>query len=56
MLVEGDGRETLNALAGSEEKIEGNWAKEDEILDDKWIQQSRKKGQERRCTCFFFFS
>ena len=47
MLVEGDGRETLNALAGSEEKIEGNWAKEDEILDDKWIQQSRKKGQER---------
>ncbi|XP_020221189.1 uncharacterized protein LOC109803920 [Cajanus cajan] len=46
-LVEGDGRETLNALAGSEQKLEGIWHKEDEILDDKWVQQSRKKGQER---------
>jgi len=48
-LSEGYGRETLNALgAGSDEKIEGNWRKEDEILDDKWVQQSRKRGQERR--------
>ncbi|TKY45068.1 Mitochondrial metalloendopeptidase OMA1 [Spatholobus suberectus] len=47
MLVEGDGRETLSALAGSGEKVEGNWHKEDEILDDKWVQQSRQKGQER---------
>ncbi|KAL2334518.1 hypothetical protein Fmac_015731 [Flemingia macrophylla] len=46
-LVEGDGRETLNALAGSEQKVEANWHREDEILDDKWVQQSRKKGQER---------
>jgi len=47
-LSEGYGRETLNALAtGSDEKSEGNWHKEDEILDDKWVQQSRKKGQEK---------
>ncbi|WVZ15891.1 hypothetical protein V8G54_013457 [Vigna mungo] len=47
-LSEGHGRETLDALAaGSGDKIEGNWHKEDEILDDKWIQQSRKKGQEK---------
>ncbi|XP_061358676.1 mitochondrial metalloendopeptidase OMA1 [Gastrolobium bilobum] len=47
MMVEGDGRETLSALAGNEGKIEGKWNREDEILDDKWVQQSRKKGQER---------
>ncbi|RDX89759.1 hypothetical protein CR513_28474, partial [Mucuna pruriens] len=47
MMVEGDGRETLSALAGNEEKVEGNWHKEDEILDDKWVHQSRQKGQER---------
>ncbi|XP_027358549.1 uncharacterized protein LOC113867428 [Abrus precatorius] len=46
-MVEGDGRETLNALVGTEEKVAGRWHKEDEILDDKWVQQSRKKGQER---------
>ncbi|CAJ1952553.1 unnamed protein product [Sphenostylis stenocarpa] len=44
----GDGRDTLNALAaGGDEKIERNWHKEDEILDDKWVHQSRKKGQEK---------
>ncbi|KAK7319720.1 hypothetical protein RJT34_04445 [Clitoria ternatea] len=47
MLVEGDGRETLRALTGSDEKVEGMWHKEDEILDDRWVQKSRKKGQER---------
>lgn len=49
MVVEGDdGHETLNALAsGSEGKVEGNWSREDEILDDRWVQQSRKKGQEK---------
>lgn len=26
---------------------EGSWGKADEILDDKWVQQSRKKGQEK---------
>ncbi|XP_059449947.1 mitochondrial metalloendopeptidase OMA1 [Corylus avellana] len=36
--------ETLMAL---KEREEGKWFKEDEILDDKWVQQSRKKGQER---------
>ncbi|KAM7494577.1 hypothetical protein LguiB_029186 [Lonicera macranthoides] len=36
--------ETLAALS---ESAEGQWAKEDEILDDKWVQQSRKKGQEK---------
>lgn len=47
MMVEENGRETLNALAGNDGKIEGNWLKEDEILDDKWVQQSRKKGREK---------
>lgn len=49
IVVEGnDGHETLNALAsGSEGKVEGNWNREDEILDDRWVQQSRKKGQEK---------
>jgi hypothetical protein len=36
--------ETLMAL---KEREEGKWFKEDEILDDKWVQQCRKKGQER---------
>ncbi|KAL5130875.1 Mitochondrial metalloendopeptidase OMA1 [Glycine soja] len=47
MLVEEDGRETLSALVGSEEKVEGSWHKEDKILDDKGVQQRWKKGQER---------
>ncbi|KAG4967775.1 hypothetical protein JHK87_033426 [Glycine soja] len=47
MLVEEDGRETLSALVGSEEKVEGSWHKEDKILDDKCVQQRWKKGQER---------
>ncbi|KAK1399612.1 Mitochondrial metalloendopeptidase OMA1 [Heracleum sosnowskyi] len=38
------GDQTLTVLT---ESAEGNWSKEDEILDDKWVQQSRKKGQER---------
>ncbi len=41
---EGRSQETLMALKESEE---GKWFKDDEILDDKWVQQSRKKGQER---------
>lgn len=44
----GGERETLMALIGNrEENAEGMWPKEDEILDDKWVQQSRKKGEER---------
>ncbi|KAM3736406.1 hypothetical protein ACB098_10G161500 [Castanea mollissima] len=42
--LEARGNETLMALKDSEE---GKWSKEDEILDDSWVQQSRKKGQER---------
>lgn len=38
------GDQTLISLT---ESAEGNWSKEDEVLDDKWVQQSRKKGQEK---------
>ncbi|KAL8148188.1 mitochondrial metalloendopeptidase OMA1 [Apium graveolens] len=38
------GNQTLMVLT---ESAEGNWSKDDEILDDKWVQQSRKKGKER---------
>ncbi|XP_059304903.1 mitochondrial metalloendopeptidase OMA1 [Lycium ferocissimum] len=39
------GHETLMALSDS--YPEAKWNKEDEILDDSWVQQSRKKGQEK---------
>lgn len=42
---EADGLETMMAL--SDTTVEGKWNKEDEILDDKWVQQSRKKGKEQ---------
>ncbi|KAA8533811.1 hypothetical protein F0562_031328 [Nyssa sinensis] len=35
--------ETLMALS---ESVQGKWHKEDEILDDSWVQQSRKKCKE----------
>lgn len=38
------GDQTLTVLLDS---AEGHWSKEDEVLDDKWVQQSRKKGEER---------
>ncbi|GLU20977.1 hypothetical protein SLE2022_371480 [Rubroshorea leprosula] len=42
------GHDTILALSeGGEGKAETEWHHEDEILDDKWVQQSRKKGQER---------
>ncbi|GLT76748.1 hypothetical protein SLA2020_483880 [Shorea laevis] len=42
------GHDTLLALSkGGEGKLETEWHREDEILDDKWVQQSRKKAQER---------
>ncbi|XP_038877447.1 mitochondrial metalloendopeptidase OMA1 [Benincasa hispida] len=45
---EGSGRETLMALRDSgAEKLEGKWYREDEIHDDKWVEHSRKKGQEK---------
>ncbi|XP_057433696.1 mitochondrial metalloendopeptidase OMA1-like [Lotus japonicus] len=42
-----NGRKALHVLAGNEGKVEGKWHREDEILDDKWVQQSRKKGKEQ---------
>ncbi|KAL7183922.1 hypothetical protein ACSBR2_026154 [Camellia fascicularis] len=39
-----DGIEALVALSESKE---GKWYRDDEILDDKWVQKSRKKGKER---------
>ncbi|XP_052206782.1 uncharacterized protein LOC127811109 [Diospyros lotus] len=40
----GGGLETLVALT---ETAEGKWHRKDEILDEKWVQESRQKGQER---------
>ncbi|XP_010529777.1 PREDICTED: uncharacterized protein LOC104806528 [Tarenaya hassleriana] len=43
-------KDTVMALSenASEGTMSGmKWSKEDEILDDKWIQQSRKKGKEK---------
>ncbi|XP_044468976.1 uncharacterized protein LOC123198348 [Mangifera indica] len=46
---EGRAHETLRALSETVEgrNLEGDWHKEDEFLDDKWVQHTRKKGQER---------
>ncbi|KAL1816367.1 hypothetical protein DCAR_0520754 [Daucus carota subsp. sativus] len=41
---ESGGDQTLMVLTDS---AEANWSKEDEVLDDKWVQQSRKKGEEK---------
>lgn len=35
-----------DALVALGDSLEANWRKDDEILDDKWVQQSRKKGKE----------
>lgn len=44
---EGSGHETLMALSDAgAERVESKWSREDEILDDKWVERSRKKGQE----------
>lgn len=40
------GLETLEALSATPEGG-GGWSHKDEILDDKWVQQSRKKSQEK---------
>ncbi|CAM8984575.1 unnamed protein product [Rhodiola kirilowii] len=41
------GEGVVLALAqGKEGKLEVDWGKEDEVLDDMWVQQSRKKGKE----------
>ncbi|CDP05279.1 unnamed protein product [Coffea canephora] len=44
---ENSGHETLMALSDNMSTTEGKWNREDEILDDKWVQQSRKSGQEK---------
>ena len=44
MIDEARTRETLAALM---EGPSGKWPKDDEILDDKWVHQSRKEAQER---------
>ncbi|KAL4301112.1 hypothetical protein AHAS_Ahas17G0268300 [Arachis hypogaea] len=43
---EGDTEETLKSLTNASAycKAESGWHKEDEILDDSWVQQSRKEG------------
>lgn len=42
---ETSGHETLMTLSDS--NPEAKWSKDDEILDDSWVQKSRKKGQEK---------
>nr|GMD00605.1 Mitochondrial metalloendopeptidase [Ipomoea batatas] len=39
------GHETLSALTDSVH--EGNWHRDDEVLDDRWIEHSRKEGQQK---------
>lgn len=41
--------ETLKAMSeGTGEEVLGEWRKEEEILDDKWVKESRKKGGKHR--------
>ncbi|CAL9182397.1 unnamed protein product [Musa hybrid cultivar] len=39
------GRDTIWALSGKEE---GKWSREDEVLDDRWVHQSRREGEGRK--------
>ncbi|TQE03397.1 hypothetical protein C1H46_010962 [Malus baccata] len=45
LVHEGGGKDTLMALQDAPE--EGNWSREDEILDDQWIEKSRRTSRER---------
>lgn len=39
-------QETFMALTEAHEvKLEGDWRREDEILDDKWVKESKRKGE-----------
>ncbi|XP_074319625.1 mitochondrial metalloendopeptidase OMA1 [Silene latifolia] len=39
------GEETLKALSGAPEGgVDGDWRKQDEVLDDSWVKDSRKEG------------
>ncbi|XP_062120180.1 mitochondrial metalloendopeptidase OMA1-like [Humulus lupulus] len=46
---EESGHDTLMALkeSGGEGTVEEKWFRDDEILDDKWVEETRKKGQQR---------
>ncbi|XP_042505358.1 uncharacterized protein LOC122081974 [Macadamia integrifolia] len=47
-MSEGNTQDTLMALrGGAEGKFEEGWNREDEILDDNWVEKCRKKGHER---------
>ncbi|KAL4283778.1 hypothetical protein GQ457_16G024880 [Hibiscus cannabinus] len=37
----------ITTLSGREEDLGITWSREDEILDDKWVRQSRKESQEK---------
>lgn len=37
----------VSALRGEELKVDEQWPREDEILDDEWVQESRKAGKAR---------
>lgn len=40
--------DTLMALSDKKsEKLEETWSREEELLDDRWVDQSRKEGRER---------
>ncbi|CAL1371468.1 unnamed protein product [Linum trigynum] len=41
----GRARETHKMLSEDEGKPETDWGKQDEILDDKWVEKTRKKGR-----------
>ncbi|XP_068650780.1 mitochondrial metalloendopeptidase OMA1 isoform X2 [Aristolochia californica] len=41
------GTQSVAAALSEEGKLETQWSRADEILDDDWVQKSRKKGQER---------
>ncbi|CAN6705596.1 unnamed protein product [Malus baccata var. baccata] len=50
----GGGKDTLMALHDAPEQ--GKWSREDEILDDQWIEKSRKTSWEERFeSCHFVF-
>ncbi|XP_058205530.1 mitochondrial metalloendopeptidase OMA1 [Rhododendron vialii] len=38
--------ETIMALSESDGDEVGKWGREDEVLDDKWVEESRKRGKE----------
>ncbi|KAG4184553.1 hypothetical protein ERO13_A09G178700v2 [Gossypium hirsutum] len=39
--------DVMTTFSGREEELGINWSRQDEILDDKWVQQSRKESREK---------